>query len=294
MWISVTVLAWSITYPLIKLALNYMGPFVLLEIRLLIGGAILLAVSRGISWGRKQFISALLNVALFLVLLNLGIEYSSNPALSAVLIYTQPAFLVVIGLVLGERVSALQASGTALAVLGALVSAGSVNFDLGSLLSLMGGLVWALGTVYHRRNLLGEDLLKLNAFYSLVSAVIDSPLLLVDHRIDLTVPGITYAMLVAVLAQAVGFVFWFKGIKDLGPYIASNTSLLVPVLAYVFSFLILGRVPNLVQVVGSAMIILGVLLTNISAGLRVEREVRNRDGSEEDNSGNSVEPRPRG
>ncbi len=284
LWIAVTVLAWSVTYPLIKLALDYMSPFVLLEIRLLVGGSVLLLLSKGLSWGRRQFASGLLNVALFLVLLNLGVEYSYNPALAAVLIYTQPAFLIILGVIAGERISALQAIGTSVAIVGALVSAGSVNFDLGSTLSLLGGFVWALGTMYHRRYLSGENLLKLNAFYSIISAIVDSPLLAFNYYFVPSATGLLLALAVGLLAQALGFVSWFNSIKELGPYLASNVSLLVPALAYVFSYLILGVRPTWDQLIGSAMIIIGVLITNVTSGLRVERELRDRKRGEENNS----------
>lgn len=266
-WPAITILAWSVSYSLIKLALQYMGPIPLLEIRLLAGGLVLTIIARGIVAGKKELVSAVLNVGLFLVCLNLGVELSSNPALAAVLIYTQPAFLIALGAITGEPVSFPRALGTAIALIGAVISAGSVNFDLGALVSLAAGFLWALGTLYHRKYLANEDLMKLNAFYSLASLVMDSPLLALDHRFTMSVIGILYAVLVGLLAQAIGFVSWFKGIKALGPFVTSSLGLLVPPLSYVFTFLILGDVPSLAEVIGSALVVGGVALANLE-GLR--------------------------
>jgi drug/metabolite transporter (DMT)-like permease len=271
-------LAWSVSYSIIKLALDYMGPIPLLEIRLVTGGLILLALAKGFVAGKKETVSALLNVALFLVLLNLGVQLSENPALSAVLIYTQPAFVIVLSVLFGERVNGIVAFGTAIALLGALVSAGSVNFDLGALVSIAGGFVWALGTLYHRKYLAKDDLLKLNVFYALSSALIDSPLLIFDHKFEVSPIGIFYAVLSGVLAQVVGYVAWFKGVEALGPFAMSNLGLLVPAMSYVFTYLILGVVPTYFQVIGSALVIGGVALANVGGALSYGRRLRDRDG----------------
>jgi drug/metabolite transporter (DMT)-like permease len=277
-WPLATILAWSVSYSIIKLALDYMGPIPLLEMRLVTGGLILLAVARGVVLGKRETVSALLNVALFLVLLNLGVQLSENPALSAVLIYTQPAFVIVLSVLSGETVNVVVALGTAIALAGAVVSAGSVNFDLGSLVSIAGGFVWALGTLYHRKYLAKEDLLKLNVYYAFSSALIDSPLLVFDHRFELSTIGVVYAVLSGILAQAVGFVAWFKGVEAFGPFTMSNLGLLVPPMSYVFAFLILGDVPTYSQVIGSALVVGGVALANAGGALSYGRRLRDRGG----------------
>ncbi|TRM97607.1 transporter, partial [Sulfolobus sp. E1] len=68
-------------------------------------------------------------------------------------------------------------------------------------------------------------------------------------------------VILALLAQVMGFYFWFNGVKELGSIYASSGALLVPVMAYVLSFLILKVIPTPVQIIGSIITLIGVYLT---------------------------------
>ncbi|PSN82333.1 hypothetical protein B9Q01_08315 [Candidatus Marsarchaeota G1 archaeon OSP_D] len=89
-------LSWGLSYPLSKIALSYISPFVLTFLRFSLGALFLLPFAKGVSAGKPQALSALLNNALFVVILNFALLYSSNPALTSVLIYTQPVFVMVL------------------------------------------------------------------------------------------------------------------------------------------------------------------------------------------------------
>ncbi|MFP3234766.1 MAG: EamA family transporter, partial [Sulfolobaceae archaeon] len=139
--IITVILVWSSAYPLIKIALDYVSPIVLAVIRLVTGGIILTVYGRGLSYGKKEMIGGLINVALFMLFLNFGVMLSVNPALSATLIYTQPIFLVILSAVfLSKKPSVLQLLGVIIAISGAIYSAGITGFNLGSIISLIGGL----------------------------------------------------------------------------------------------------------------------------------------------------------
>ncbi|MFB6470428.1 MAG: DMT family transporter [Vulcanisaeta sp. AZ3] len=256
--------AWGSSYSLTKLALNYMSPFVLAMFRFLLGGFVLAVVGGGVVFSRKSFINALLNSALFVAFLNLAVEYSVNPALASVLIYTQPLFVVLLALLFyRERLTVFQMIGVVVAFVGLLLTVGITGFDLGDVLSIVGGFVWALGTHYYRRNLANEDLIRLNAALGLYSAIIDSPLLALNPGIDLTFNAFLWGVVTALVAQVMGFILWFLAVKDLGPVTASSVSILVPVSAFVFAYLLLDRVPTVMEAVGSAVTLIGVMLTQL-------------------------------
>jgi drug/metabolite transporter (DMT)-like permease len=263
--IITVILVWSSAYPLIKIALDYVSPIVLAVIRLVTGGIILTVYGRGLSYGKKEMIGGLINVALFMLFLNFGVMLSVNPALSATLIYTQPIFLVILSAVfLSKKPSVLQLLGIIIAISGAIYSAGITGFNLGSIISLIGGLIWAIGTLYYQVFLIEKDVIKLNSFMALFSALFLLPFTPINFYFKFTISGILVAVIIGITAQAIGFIAWFNSIKQLGSFLSSSLSLLVPAMSYLFSFIMLDEVPTFQQLLGSAIVLLGVFLTIIS------------------------------
>ena len=263
--IITVILVWSSAYPLIKIALDYISPIVLAVIRLVTGGIILTVYGRGLSYGKKEMIGGLINVALFMLFLNFGVMLSVNPALSATLIYTQPIFLVILSAVfLKKKPSVLQLLGVIIAISGAIYSAGITGFNLGSIISLIGGLIWAIGTLYYQVFLIEKDVIKLNSFMALFSALFLLPFTPINFYFKFTISGILVAVIIGITAQAIGFIAWFNSIKQLGSFLSSSLSLLVPAMSYLFSFIMLDEVPTFQQLLGSAIVLLGVFLTIIS------------------------------
>ncbi|MCG2909282.1 MAG: EamA family transporter, partial [Stygiolobus sp.] len=167
-WMIPLAIVWGVSYPLTKLVSYYSSPMFISFVRILVGFIFFYALARGLSVGVKQFINGLLNFVGLLTFLNLGVYLSPNPGLIAVMIYTQPIFIVIIEAFLGSKVKMGEVIGVILGVLGITISA-FFAFNIGLLVGLLGGLVWAGGTVYYRRFLVNEDLRKLNAFMSLSS-----------------------------------------------------------------------------------------------------------------------------
>jgi len=263
--IITVILVWSSAYPLIKIALDYVSPIVLAVIRLVTGGIILTVYGRGLSYGKKEMIGGLINVALFMLFLNFGVMLSVNPALSATLIYTQPIFLVILSAIfLSKKPSVLQLLGVIIAISGAIYSAGITGFNLGSIISLIGGLIWAIGTLYYQVFLIEKDVIKLNSFMALFSALFLLPFTPINFYFKFTISGILVAVIIGITAQAIGFIAWFNSIKQLGSFLSSSLSLLVPAMSYLFSFIMLDEVPTFQQLLGSAIVLLGVFLTIIS------------------------------
>ncbi|WP_054856677.1 DMT family transporter [Vulcanisaeta sp. JCM 16159] len=259
-------IVWGSSYSISKMAMHYMSPFVLTMYRFVFGGLVLLLIGRGLTISRKYVINALLNGALFVVFLNLAIEYSLNPALVSVLVYTQPIFVLILSIILyGERPTMLQVIGIILAFIGLLIAVGVYNFDIGDAIAILGGFIWALGTHYYRRNLAKENLIRLNASMAVISALIASPTLLINPYMALSLDAIAWGILVALVAQVAGFLLWFLGVKDLGPVTASSISILVPASAYLFALLILGKAPTEMEVIGSAITLTGVLISQLRA-----------------------------
>jgi drug/metabolite transporter (DMT)-like permease len=65
----------------------------------------------------------------------------------------------------------------------------------------------------------------------------------------------------SVLSMVVGYLFWYRGLKVLGPTRTASYSNLQPVIALAVAWIFLHEVPTPWQVVGVATIMSGVLLT---------------------------------
>ncbi|WP_236748965.1 DMT family transporter [Acidianus manzaensis] len=257
------IIFWGLSFPLSKLALNFMSPFVLTLIRFLVGGVILSIYAKGLEYGKKEAINAILNMAIFVILLNIAINFSSNPALASVLIYTQPIFVIIFARLFGDVIRLEQVIGVIVAFAGIFISVNSVNFDLGSLIAIVASILWALGTIYYSK-LKVRNIIKLNAFMSLFSSLFIIPIVPFSNYFVFNYKGLFLAILVGVIAQALGFIFWFNGVSQLGPSVASSVVILVPASAYLFTFLLLGKLPTLFELLGSSLALIGVFISQYS------------------------------
>jgi drug/metabolite transporter (DMT)-like permease len=68
-----------------------------------------------------------------------------------------------------------------------------------------------------------------------------------------------------VLALVVAYLFWYRGVRVLGPTRASMYANLQPLVAIAVAWGVLGEAPHLVQLAGAACIMTGLLLTRLPA-----------------------------
>ncbi|BCS93520.1 putative transporter in sor 3'region [Metallosphaera sp. J1] len=261
-WLGPLAIVWGLTYPLTKIVSADVSPLIITWVRFAVGALFFLIMSGfKVSAGRKQLITAIFNFTIFMLCLNVGTSISSNPGLAALMIYTQPIFVIIFERMLGTTISTRSVVGIVLGILGLALSITSASLDVGILIALIGGISWAVGTVYYSRNLTGESVPKLNAFMSLVSLPVALAVTPLDYYFTFT--PLTLALLIAlgVLGQAVGYILWFNALKEMGSIRASAGSLLVPIAAYILSFLTLGVLPSLGEAVGSVITLIGIYLT---------------------------------
>jgi drug/metabolite transporter (DMT)-like permease len=130
---------------------------------------------------------------------------------------------------------------------------------------LSGCICWASFTV-----LLNPYAKRVNAIH--VSAITMCggaiPLLLVGApaiaRTDwLVLPGKVWAAIVfsGLGALVIAYLCWYRGIKVLGPTRTSMYGNLQPIVALLFAWILLHEVPTVLQAIGAASIITGLLMT---------------------------------
>src|SRR5882757_3043293 len=149
---------WGSTYLAIRYAIETIPPLVTAGIRHSIAGAIMLAWAweRGFRPTRANWISGAVVGALFFLVghgtLHWAEQYVGS-GLAALLIATEPMFILVLGWMMGQqKISRLSALGLGLGVVGvALLTGAEVTAKgsslLGLLMVLAGSLAWSVGVV---------------------------------------------------------------------------------------------------------------------------------------------------
>ncbi len=255
---------WGLAYPLTKYLVAYFSPGFIAFFRALVGFLFLSAISRPVKIDGRTAIAGVLNMGATVLLINLSVMLSNSPGLVSSLMYTQPLFLIVLSAIaLKTRVRPNEILGVALGVLGVAISAVGGGVGLYDLLPILGGFIWALGTVVYSKWLAGRPPTSTTAAMNGAAAAFLLPFAALAYRSSFTVKAALLLTALAVLAQGVAWLLWFRSVRELGPVKVGELSLLVPVFSYLFSYLAFGAVPAADQVVGSALILLGILAVYI-------------------------------
>jgi len=194
---------------------------------------------------------------------------------AALVIAASPAFIALIGRARGiERLSRRGAAGIALSIAGiGLVvfgTSGGASGDatiFGDLLVLVGSLCWSVYSVLLQPYTKRLDGLRLSALTMIGGAL---PLLVVATPSILrmswgTVPASGFAAMSysGLGALVIAYLFWYRGMKVLGPTRTAMYSNLQPIFALLVAWLTLGEVPTIWQGVGTACITSGLLMTRV-------------------------------
>ncbi|WP_291999641.1 DMT family transporter [Caldivirga sp.] len=260
-------LVWGVAYPLTRMAEAYASPMVIAVIRVIAASALMYPLVRRLVLNLRMLITAVLNMGLFLVLINVSILYSPNPGLAALMIYTQPLFVALFErLILKHGLSFGRVIGLILGFTGvALASTSSVFLSLGVIVGLVAGLLWGLGTILYAMWFRDIDPLVTNASSSVLSIPVTALALPIDPALSLTLRGILLVLLVVADAQILGFILWFKAVSSERPSTVSSILLLTPILALYFSALILKSRLTTPELMGTAVTMIGLLLVIKSA-----------------------------
>jgi drug/metabolite transporter (DMT)-like permease len=214
----------------------------------------------------------LLGIALYNVLFSAALVMV-EASRAALIVPTNPAFTALFAaLVLGERLGRARAAGIALCVLGALwvLSRGDprsfarLEFGTGELILVGCIFMWSAYTLLGRVALSTLSPLALTA---LVMAAGAAPLAVPAALEGVPLSGVSwqgwtaFAYLV-VFGTVIPFLWFYEGVKALGAARAAQFINLVPPLAVAESVLILGEPFRPALVVGAALVVAGLYLTN--------------------------------
>ena len=210
-----------------------------------------------------------------------GLRSEAMPASAANLILqTQIPFAVLLDwLIMKEKLDMRKAAGTVMAFIGVAIVIGLPEQAPGLLPTLMiiaGAFCWSLGQVLARK--LGRDdglgLLKANAFGSLPQLALAT--LLIEQgqwQAVSTATWLQWATLafVGITAFYLAYMCWFSLLKQCRMDEAAPFLLLMPVVGILTAALVLGETVSLAQLIGGAVILVGLAIVSGLSGGSGER-----------------------
>ncbi len=267
---------WALNYPLVKIALSYESPTVLLFFRVLFATLfslllfwknIELKISRNTAL--KVIVLSLFNVVLFMELWFYSENFMSAP-LTSVLIYTYPIISTVLSIsVLQEKVNMGIIVGIILGFTGMIIVFSynlGVHSFTGPVIALLAALSWSLGTLFFKKFINNESKETVNFYQFLFALPVTFILVMLSGQLDEVINPTLWSLFIAALIGIPGTAFAYFAFLHLNRdySVAGVSSLLfvVPALSTIFSLIILNQSLELVGMVGLALISVGTFFSS--------------------------------
>lgn len=276
-----TVTVWGINYSAVKYGSQMMTPLAFTWLRVLISAVTLLivALARSAPWPPVRDILGLLVLGvlgngIYQTFFVLGVS-RTRVADAALLGAASPMVVALFSQLRGmERGRARTFLGIALSIVGVAVvvfgsTAGTDGHGtwLGVGLVMAAVICWSVFTVLLRQYTLRVDPIQLHAIgmvggFLFLSCI--TPMVWPSIASGLSKLSPTMWWVIAYsawLSMVLVYLFWFRGVKLLGPTRTAIYSNLQPVVAILFAWAVLHEVPTAWQGVGTATIIAGIFLS---------------------------------
>jgi drug/metabolite transporter (DMT)-like permease len=275
---------WGSTYLAIRYAVETIPPLVTAGIRHSIAGGIMLAWAwaRGFRPTRQQWVAGFALGALFFLIGHGSLHWAEQyvgSGLAALLIATEPMFILVLGWMMGQqKISLLSALGLGLGVAGVAMLTGAELTVKGSslwglLAVLLGSLSWSLGVVVSPRLKLPSDALGRTALPTICGAA----LLLIaagvtgefqqTHWANVTLRSVFGLGYLITFGSVVAFTAYTWLLQRVPPALVATHTYANPVVAVILGWL-LAREPLTLRVALASVAILGAIVL-IRRGERV-------------------------
>jgi drug/metabolite transporter (DMT)-like permease len=275
-------LIWGVNFSVLKLGTRHFEPLAFNGLRMLLAGALLGAIA----YGRRDRTPSRRDAVRLVVLGVLGHGFyqvcfiegiaRSTASTAALVMAAGPAFIGVVGRLLGvERPSRAAWAGIALQLLGM----GGVVFGsatqpaapgqgggmAGPAFILVAALAWACYAVVLKPFTARVDPMHLSA-WTLLGGVLTLVPLAVPGLLRLdaaAVPAVGWGAVgySAVLAMVVAYLFYYRGVRVVGPVRTAMFSNLQPIVALAVAALTLGERPGAWQLAGAALIASGLVVS---------------------------------
>jgi drug/metabolite transporter (DMT)-like permease len=272
---------WSGVFPAVNILLKSMGLFTSVFLRFWWAAVILLVLLR---WREHRLprlspresvlvaVLGLVGIGVYNCLFAYGLSLV-EASRAALIVPTNPAFTALVAAIfLGERLGRVRAVGVALCVLGALwvLSRGSLQalaaleFSLGDWVLVACLVMWSGYTLLGRVALSSLSPLALTAYVMALGSLPIAIPAWFEHEslARVTWQGWTALGYLVVFGTVLPFLWFYEGVKALGAARAAQFINLVPPIALVEAIVILGEPFQPALLVGAALVVAGLYLTN--------------------------------
>lgn len=258
-------------------ATQKMSPYDLVALRFACAGLLMLPIlwKRGLAIREAGLINWLLIVGCagvpYVLLASSGLQFAPAAQGGALIPGTLPLWAALLAwLVLKEHISGVRRIGLALIPVGivTILGTGLFHFETGHwrghLMFIGASMTWATFTIAMRRSKL--DALHAAAIVSVMSAVIYLPIyaLFLPHGLA-TAPWsaiIGQTIYQGIVVSIISLIAYARAVNILGASLGASFASLVPVLAMLLAIPLLGEVPGTSDVIGIAIITVGVFLAS--------------------------------
>ncbi len=258
-------------------ATSKMSPYDLVALRFACAGLVMLPIllQKGLAIRRVGLVNWLFVVCCagvpYVLLASTGLQFAPAAQAGALIPGTMPLWAALLAmLILKEQISGLRRLGLALIPVGivTILGTGLFHFETGHwrghLLFIAASMTWATFTIAVRRS--GLEAMHAAAIVSVVSMVAYLPiyLLFLPHQLHDTpwsaIAGQTIYQ--GVVVSIISLVAYARAVNILGASLGASFASLVPVLAMLAAIPLLGEIPGTADVIGIAVITLGVFLAS--------------------------------
>ena len=276
------VVIWGVNFTLVKIALMEMNPLVFNCFRVIIASVFLIILScfkKNSRPNRQTFLQlsaiGLIGNGIYQVLFILGI-YRTAAGVTALILAATPIFVMIIDSILHvEKIGYREWVGVIFSFIGITLmihieSLGSVSNSalIGDLLILVGTVCWASYIALSKPLLSSISPLQFVTY----TVILGSPIVIFASlpsilSLDLrTVSWENWSIVgySAILSIAVAYIIWYSSVQRIGTTRTAIYQNLVPLIAVVIAWQILGEQLITRQLLGGAMIFLGIYLTRFS------------------------------
>jgi len=285
-------LIWGVSFLFIKLGVQDMSPTALVLVRSVSGAvalaAIMLVMRRslfGSDWRRRVIPFAVMAVANALVpwvAIAWGEEHISS-GLASILNSTATLWtaILIFWVIPTERPSPLNyagvligLSGVVILVLPDLVSHGVTFSFLGVMSTLGGAFSYAIAAIYVRKRMRGMNVYEQSLGQLVATSIIAVPFAApsVAH-IHLAWVSMASVIALGAFGTGVAYLLYYYTMNTLGAVRATGVTLLVPVTAVFWGVVLLHETLNVAIIVGMAVILAGIVFTNVRRTARPQSAV---------------------
>jgi drug/metabolite transporter (DMT)-like permease len=275
------IVLWAGNVPTGKFALTFVGAFTLMAIRTIFGAVILNLLGRKSNpqwWEeirkdpKSSLIMAFTGVLASGGLFYIGLKMTSSSN-AGILAAATPIWVTLLSwLFLDEKLKLVNVAGIVLSFVGlvAIICQGSLanllqrSFNWGDVILLVGQLNWAVYTVYSRIALARRSPTAATSSAYLVGAVALLPVFFLEEPFTqefefspIIVVAICYLCVLSPLTN----LLYYQALTHISPHRAAVFMNLIPVLVLVFSAIFLGERITTVHLIGTSLVISGVVLT---------------------------------